>query len=120
MIERLQRIATHLVRFRLLFGGVAILAAGVLILSVVDNPWRIDDSLLIPAMLCLIWAVTLLSFGKMFAHIPQRPVAGASWRVRVSYRLRRGVSWVLALMTIAMCLMVLVLTYQLLRVGTVG
>lgn len=120
MIERLQRIATHLHRFRLLFGGVALFALAVLMLSVVDNPWMAGDEMLIPAILGLIWAVTLIGFAQLFVQIPQPPTAGAGWRARLSYRLRRGGRWVLALITLLVCLMVLVLTYQLLRVGGVG
>lgn len=120
MIERLQVIATHLLPFRLLLGFVAVLSFGVLLLSLLDDPWLADDALLIPAVLCLAWSVTLLSFSGLFAHIPPLPAAGSSWRARFSYRVQIAVLSLLALMMLALCAAVLILTFELLRVGTVG
>lgn len=120
MIERLQVIATHLLPFRLLLGIIAVLSFGVLLLSLVEDPWLADDALLIPSILCLSWSVTLLSFSGLFAHIPPNPEVGSGWRARLSYRLRTSVLSLLALMMVALCGAVLLLTFELLRVGTVG
>lgn len=120
MIERLQVIATHLLPFRLLMGLVALLAFAVLLLSLVENPWIADDGLLIPAILCFTWSVTLLSLSALFIHIPDKPGAGSSSRARLSYRLRTGALWLLALMTVGLCAAMAILTFELLRVGSVG
>ena len=120
MIERLQVIATHLLPFRLLMGLVAMLAFTVLILSLLENRWISDDALLIPAILIFIWAVTLLSLSGLFVHIPDKPAPGSSLQARLSYRFRSGVLGLLALMTVALCAVMVILTFELLRVGSVG
>ena len=120
MIERLQRIATHLRRFRILMALIALLSLGVLILSLVENPWLNGDALLIPAVLSLTWAVMLLSFAGLFEHLPQKPDAKAGWRVRLAYKVRHATVWLLGVMVVALCGSLVILTYQLLRVGSVG
>lgn len=120
MIERLQVIATHLLPFRLLIGLVAMAAFSVMILSLVENPWIADDALLIPAVLCFAWSVTLLSLAGLFINIPDRPANGSTLRVRLSYRFRSGILMILALMTVALCAAMAILTFELLRVGGVG
>lgn len=120
MIERLQVIATHLLPFRLLLGLVAMLAFTVLMLSLLENPWLSDDALLIPAILCFTWSVTLLSLSGLFIHIPDKPAPGSSLQARLSYRFRSGVLGLLALMTLALCAAMVILTFELLRVGSVG
>lgn len=120
MIERLQVIATHLLRIRLLIALLAVFSLAVLFLSLLENPWIADDSLLIPAVLCLTWSVALLSFSRLLARVPQPPTPGAGWRARFSYRLRYTGVWLLALLLLALLGTLLVLTYQLLRVGSVG
>lgn len=120
MIERLQLIATHLLPFRVVMVLVAVLSFAVLVLSLLDNPWLADDALLIPAVLCFTWSATLLSFSGLFANMPHKPGAGSGWRARLSYRLRHAVLWLLGLTMVALCGVLFVLTYQLLRVGAVG
>ena len=120
MIERLQLIATHLLPFRVAVILVAVLSFAVFLLSMIDNPWLADDALLIPAVLCFTWAVTLISFSALFANIPGKPEAGSGWRARLSYRMRHAVLWLLGLTMLALCGVLFVLTYQLLRVGAVG
>lgn len=120
MIERLKVFATYLLPFRVLLVMIAVLSSGVLLLSVLDDPWSLGDELLLPSILCFTWSVTLLSFSGMFAHFPQLPAAKAGWRARLLYKIRATTLMLLALTFVALCAALVLLTYQLLRVGGVG
>ena len=116
MIERLQRIATILARFRLpifVLGGFSL---AVLALSVLDNPWLSGDSLLMPSILGFCWALMLYSTGEIFQTLPAK--AGAEDRLarRVSLRVRRLLFWLLGMLTVFSTLALMVLSFQLLRV----
>jgi hypothetical protein len=117
MIERLQRIATFLERLRwllIILGGLSM--AGIL-LSLIETHWLSGDALLIPAILAFCWAATLYSISKLFTRVPAKPAAEAGFRDRLSAQLRRGALWVLAVVMIALTFSVMILSYQLLRIG---
>jgi len=115
MIERLQRIATTLRRFRLLILVLGIVSAGVFSLSLFQNPWLDGDVWLIPSLVALCWSLTLLSLTLLFINIPPRAEKSDGWRKRLSVFIRRGLLWDLALLFVILSLTVLLLSYQLLR-----
>ena len=116
MIERLQRIATILARFRLPIFVLAGFSLIVLVLSVLDNPWLSSDALLMPAILGFCWALMLYSTGEIFQTLPGKASAETTFRGRLSVRFRRLIYWVLGILTVFSTLALLVLSYQLLRV----
>ena len=116
MIERLQRIATILARFRLLVFVLAGFSLVVLILSVLDNPLLDNDTLLMPAILGFCWALMLYSTGELFQAIPEKAGSEATFRRRMAVRVRRGMLWILGILTIASAVALIVLSYQLMRV----
>lgn len=115
MIERLQRIATFLARFRLLVVALAGIFLALLLLSILDNPWLHGDVLLIPSILGFCWALILYSVGELFITVPPSPASDAGFRSRLSIRLRRGMLWLLGLFTVLSTIALFVLSYQLLR-----
>ena len=116
MIERLQRIATILARFRLPLFVLAGFSLLVLVLSVLDNPLLDNDGLLMPAILVFCWALMLYSTGELFQEIPDKAGSEATFRRRMGVRVRRGILWVLGLLTIVSAAGLLILSYQLMRV----
>ena len=116
MIERLQRIATILVRFRLpifVLGGFSLV---VLVLSVLDNPLLDNDTLLMPAILGFCWALMFYSAGELFQGIPDKAGSEATFRRRMAVRVRRGILWVLGVLMMASAAALIILSYQLMRV----
>jgi hypothetical protein len=116
MIERLLRIATILATFRLAIFILAGFSLLVLVLSVLDNPLLDNDTLLMPAILGFCWALMLYSTAELFQGIPGKASSEATFRRRMAVRVRRGILWVLGILTLASTAALLVLTYQLLRV----
>jgi hypothetical protein len=116
MIERLQRIATILVRFRLpifVLGGFSLVA---LVLSVLDNPLLDNDALLMPAILGFCWALMLYSAGELFQAVPDKAGSEATFRRRMGVRVRRGMLWILGVLMMASAAALVILSYQLMRV----
>ena len=116
MIERLQRIATILARFRLPIFMLAGFSLVVLVLSVLDNPLLDNDGLLMPAILGFCWALMLYSTGELFQEIPDKAGSEATFSRRIGVRVRRGIIWILGLLTIVSAAGLLILSYQLMRV----
>jgi len=116
MIERLQRIATILARFRLPLFVLAGFSLVVLVLSVLDNPLLNNDGLLMPAILGFCWALMLYSTGELFQEIPDKAGSEATFHRRIGVRVRRGIFWILGLLTIVSVVGLLILSYQLMRV----
>ena len=92
------------------------LSLTVLVLSVLDNPLLDSDALLMPAILGFCWALMLYSTGELFQSIPDKAGREATFRRRIAVRLRRGLLWVLGILTIASGVALLILSYQLMRV----
>jgi len=116
MIERLQRIASLLVRFRLpiiILGGCCLV---LLVLSVIEDPWLEDDRLLMPSLLGFCWALMLYSTGEIFQTLPEQATADTGWRRRLALRVRRLILSLLGLLMLVSTAALLVLSYQLLRV----
>lgn len=116
MIERLQRIATLLARFRLPIFVLAGFSLIVLGLSVIENPWLNGDDLLMPSILGFCWALMLYSVSALFQHIPDQPGEEDGIRRRTSLRLRRLMLWLIGLLTLISIGGLIVLSYQLMRV----
>jgi len=117
MIERLQVIASHLHRFRLLIALAGLLALAVLLLSLLDSPWVAAEDCIIPSLLGFTWAIALYSFSGVFARVPLRPEPGAGWRIRLAYKMRRGMMWSLVVLMLALGIALSILTVKLLRIG---
>ena len=115
MLERLQRIATTLSRFRLLILTLGIVSAGVFAVSLFPNPWLDGEAWLIPSLVALSWFLIMHSLNSLFLHIPPKAEKGDSWRNCMSTSIRRGALWLFGLAFVSLTLAVLVLTYQLLR-----
>ena len=115
MLERLQRLAIvlHPVRTSILLFGMA--CVGLMVLSLIENPWVRGDRWLIPAVVGLGWSLTLYSLLAMFRRVPPRATRTDGWRRRLSGALRRGGFWVLALAFLGLSLGLVILSYQLLR-----
>ena len=116
MIEQLQRIATILARFRLPIFMLAGFSLVVLVLSVLNNPLLDNDGLLMPAILGFCWALMLYSTGELFQEIPDKAGSEATFYRRIGVRVRRGIIWILGLLTIVSAAGLLILSYQLMRV----
>ena len=117
MIERLQVIATHLRRFRLLMALLALLSLTVLLLSLLESPWVSGADLIIPSILSFTWAATLFSFANVFAQVPIPPTAGAGWRARLGYRIHYMLFWILGLIMLALSTTLIVLTFKLVNIA---
>ena len=117
MIERLHHIARALRPLR----GVLLILAGlslaVVILSLVDNPWIVDDNWLMPGIAAMLWWLNLYSLSFLFLKAPPVVDEGVGWRQRLSRKIRRAAAWVAALLFLLLTVSLLILTYQLLRVA---
>ncbi|MBL6904814.1 MAG: hypothetical protein ISR27_04710 [Pseudomonadales bacterium] len=116
MIERLQRIATILVRFRLPIFVLAGFSSVIIVLSLLENPWLDGDSLLMPSILGLCWALMFYSTGELFQGVPDKAAAEDAFRRRAGVRVRRVLLWILGILTIISAVALLLLSYQLLRI----
>lgn len=115
MIERLQRIATILRPLRPILLLLAAASAGLMGLSLIDNPLISSDQWLIPAIAAMLWSLTLFSMSFFFLDVPVVD-SSMAWRVRLSRKMRRAALWVLGLLFVGLSFALLLLTYQLLRV----
>ena len=117
MIERLQKFAKFLSRIRytllLLAGACAVL----ILLSLIANPWLSDDRWLLHSFMGLLWVLMLYTASQIFARLPPPVESAENWRQRLSYRLRRGIMWLLAMLFLSLSVSLILLSYQLLRVS---
>ena len=107
MIERLQRIATILHRFRALITFLGITSFGVFSISMFNNPWIDGNVWLIPSLL-------------LFQRIPDKVDKASPWRKRLSNSFRRGAYSLAGAAFVALSSALLMLTYQLLRAWAMG
>ena len=115
MIVRLQRIATFLIRFRLLIFVLAGASLVMLMLSILENPWLQGDALLIPSILSLCWALMLYSVSELFVEVPPIPTKEGGFWSRFLIRIKRALRWLIGFLAIATAGALLALGYQLLR-----
>lgn len=114
MIERLQRIASILMRLQplIIILGLAFLALFAYSLLQFEGD---RNSALLPAIAGFCWANLLFAFGRLFNQIPERPQAGHGFWRRWDLRFRRTLMTGMAILMLLLTLAVLLLSYQLLR-----
>ena len=120
MIERLQRIAIFLYRFRFFIIALGILSLGVCAVSFFQNPWINGEVWLIPSVLSLSWSLALYSVIALFQQVPEKADKSEGWRIRASNSIRRGVLWLAALSLVLLTGALIILSYQLLRAWAMG
>ena len=117
MIERLQKFAKVLSRISYILLLLAGACAGLILLSLIDNPWLADDRWLLHSFTGFLWLLMLYTLSQVFPRLPPPAESGENWRQRLSYRLRRGMMWLLAMLFISLSVSLILLSYQLLRVA---
>ena len=115
MIERLQRIASFLARLRLLIVLLGLFFLGLFTVSLFGLGGVANDALMMPAIAGFCWAALLYAHGRLFVQVPEKPHAGQGFFTRLSLSLRRAVMACLGLLLLATTAVVLVLTWQMLR-----
>ena len=116
MIERLQAIATFLSRFTPFISLLALIFVGLFLTSLFEVGGMTTDDQLIPAIGGFCWSATLLSFANLFISAPVKLERKASLRVRLSFKVRRGLLWGLGLLMISLTFALMLMTFRLLRV----
>lgn len=114
MIERLQRIASLLLRLRLLFVILGVLFAGLFVYSLFQFQGD-SGSYMLPAIAGFCWAMLLLSFAHLFAELPASPSDQDGMLTRWSSKLRRSLMTGMALVMLGLTGAVLLLSWQLIR-----
>jgi len=71
--------------------------------------------IMMPSVVLLFWAITGLSFGSLFAEIPQAPEADAGLKERWGLKVKRSVYWAIGVGMIGLVLSLVLLSYQLIR-----
>ena len=117
MIERLQKFAKVLSRIRYLLLLLAGVCAGLTLLSLIDNPWLADDRWLLQSFMGFLWLIMLYILSQVFARLPPPVESAENWRQLLSYRLRRSMMWLLAMLFLSLGVSLILLSYQLLRVS---
>ena len=117
MIERLQKFAKVLSRIRYILLLLAGACAVLVLLSLIDNPWLSDDRWLLYSFMGFLWVLMLYTASQVFPRLPPAVASAENWRQRLSYRLRRGMMWLLAVLFLSLTLSLILLSYQLLRVS---
>ena len=117
MIDRLQKFAKVLSRISYILLLLAGACAGLILLSLIDNPWLADDRWLLHSFTGFLWLLMLYILSQVFPRLPPQVESGENWRQRLSYRLRRGMMWLLAMLFISLSVSLILLSYQLLRVS---
>lgn len=115
MIERLQRIATFLAHFRHGIVILSVLFLAIILMSVFELEPASKYELLMPSLAAFLWTLILYCFSVFFVASPISPGKGASIRQRLSFVLRRGGIWILAVLMLILSSALLILTYELLR-----
>ncbi|MBK5964840.1 hypothetical protein CCR95_12300 [Thiocystis minor] len=96
MLDRLQRIARHLLPVRQILIGLAALGSLVAGIGLFAFAGKEGDSLLMPGLLVLLWAATGLIFVDVFAHVPHPPEPSWNPMRRRIQILWRGLHWLFA------------------------
>jgi len=117
MIERLQKFAKVLSRISYILLLLAGVCAGFILLSLIDNPWLTDDRWLLHSFTGFLWLLILYILSQVFPRLPPPVESAENWRQRLSYRLRRGMMLLLAMLFISLSVSLILLSYQLLRVS---
>ena len=114
MIERLQRIASVLLRLQIPLTVLAVMFAGLFVYSLFQFQDE-GSSFMLPAIAGFCWALLLISFAHLFAELPASPSADDGLVTRWSLKLRRTAMTAMALVMLALTGAVLLLSWQLIR-----
>ena len=114
MIERLQRIASLLLRLQLLFILLGIVFAALFVYSLFQFQGD-SGSYMLPAIAGFSWAMLLISFAHLFANVPASPGEQDAMLTRWSLKLRRTLMTLMALVMLGLTGAVLLLSWQLIR-----
>jgi len=114
MIERLQGIASVLLKLRIPILLLA-LTSGVLFVASVLQMEGDRNSMLLPSLAGFCWAALLFAFAHLFAAIPERPRPSHGLLKRWSLEFRRFLMTVMAILMLVLTVTVVILTWQLLR-----
>lgn len=117
MIERLQKFAKVLSRIRYILLLLAGACAVLVLLSLIDNPWLSDDRWLLYSFMGFLWVLMLYTASQVFPRLPPAVASAENWRQRLSYRLHRGMMWLMAMLFLSLSVSLILLSYQLLRVS---
>ena len=117
MIERLQKFAKVLSRIRYILLLLAGACAVLVLLSLIDNPWLCDDRWLLHSFTGFLWLLMLYILSQVFPELPPPVESAGHWRQRLSYRLHRGMMWLMAILFLSLSVSLILLSYQLLRVS---
>ena len=117
MIERLQKFAKVLSRIRYILLLLAGACAVLVLLSLIDNPWLSDDRWLLHSFMGSLWVLMLYTVSQVFSRLPPPVESAENWRQRLSYRLLRGMMWLMAMLFLSLSASLILLSYQLLRVS---
>ena len=96
MLDRLQRIARHLLPVRQILIGLAAFGSLVAGIGLFAFAGKEGDALLMPGLLVLLWAATGLIFVDVFAHVPHPPEPTWNPMRRRIQTLWRGLHWLFA------------------------
>lgn len=119
MIERLQRIASLLMRLQPLIILLGLIFLAMFAYSLLQFEGD-RNSTMLPAIAGFCWAILLFAFARLFSRVPERPQASHGFWRRLNLRFRRGLMTVMAFFMLVLTLAVLLLSYQLLRTNFMG
>lgn len=84
-------------------------------LSLFEAPILSGAQIMMPSLVMLFWAMVGLSFGSLFAEVPQPLPADAPMTHRIGRKLQRACYWLVGALMIGLVISLLVLSYQLIR-----
>jgi len=119
MIERLQRIASLLMRLQPLIVLLGLAFIGLFAYSLLQFEGD-RNSAMLPAIAGFCWSILLFAIARLFSRVPERPQASHGFWRRWDLRFRRALMTVMAILMLLLTLAVLVLSYQLLRTNFMG
>lgn len=115
MLERLQRIATHLKLIKRPILGIGFISLAIFLASLLGVPGLQGDFYLILSIIVFCWAGAFFAVTELFISVPPVLTKPASWRARLAVRVHRLLLWLVAGVLGILSLLLVVLTYQLLR-----
>ena len=117
MIERLHKFAKVLSRVRFLLLVMTGLCAGFIALSLIDNPWLIDDRWLPHSFTGLLWFLMLYALSHLFLQLPPPAESALNWWQRVLLSVRWSMMWLLGMLFLSLSVSLILLSYRLLFVA---
>ncbi len=119
MIERLQRIASVLLRVQ----ALVVTLSGLFLLLFIYGLFQFEgdrNTVMLPAIAGFCWSLLLFAFARLFHVLPERPQRRHGFLQRWNLTIRRALMCVMAVLMLVLTVAVLVLSYQLLRTNFMG